>query len=340
MTGASRDIIVEDAHHRTDGEPPPEPPAEPAPAASSEAPPAAPAASLPAASAVAGPVGEVGPDLAGRETIEQIRARLAARGLLRASSTPVPQPVLPSARPRRATFSSDFEQATNAALEGEVDELDFAPAATPTTLGAAACPACGTSYGVPGDRTGFRCRSCERAWRWGICQSCDQMSLTPEKQDSWRCPLCGHFTRSWWRAPEPAAHKSSVVDRRKRALNRLEEEHRKALRRKNRRLYLVAAALVAVLAGIGGVALVRKPPSAGDVAASICSSYGRLKSDIVNGTASHDDVSARLADMERRAKDAPGNLHGAVSALAAAGPPGTAAFLVAQADVSAACEKH
>lgn len=281
-------------------------------------------------------VGELGPDLEGAETIEQIRARLAARGLLRESTTPLPD--LPITLPPRARPTSEFEEASRSILEDEVDELDYPPAAAPMTLGAAQCPACNAWVGAPGDWTGFRCRSCERSWRWGICGSCDQLSLTPEKQESWRCQLCGHFTRSWWQAPAPGPHRRAVIDRRKRILTRLEEQKRRAEKRHNRRMYIAAGVLALILLTIGGVAAVRRPPSASDVGNGVCAQFTRLKSDIVNGSASRDQVGSRIDALAKSAKGAPSAIASAAEGLKSAGPPGTAQFLVAQTTFSDACD--
>ncbi|HEX2851533.1 MAG TPA: hypothetical protein VHN98_13315 [Acidimicrobiales bacterium] len=285
-----------------------------------------------------GPVGDLGPDTEGHETIEQIRARLAARGLLRESTTPLPDLPAPAPPPMRARFTSDLDEVTRSILEDEVDQLDYAPAATPMTLGGAQCPACSAWFGVPSEATGFRCRSCERAWRWGICQSCDQLSLTPEKQDSWRCQLCGHFTRSWWQAPAPAAHRAAVVDRRKRTLKRLEDQRRKAEKRHNRRMYLVAGALATILLAMGLVTAIRRPPAASDVGHGVCAQFGHLKTDIVNGTASRDEVSSRIDTLVKAAAKAPPKVASAAAELKDAGPPGTAQFLVAQTALSDACD--
>lgn len=269
------------------------------------------------------------------QSIEAIRARLAARGLV----VQGPAVLVPDAPPRAerpvvlddVLAEAEGEHHPNAVAE---DDWDVATEGGP--LVSVACPQCRGTQLTALDITRFRCRSCERAWRWAVCERCDEVGFAIERQESWRCK-CGHFTRSWWRTDVARRDALVVVARRRDLAARTEREVVRAGMRK-RRGVIVGGALVGLVLVLGFVLSVRagdQTPAAGT--AETCRQFERLRADLGSGTLSADELAASLAAMADAAGVADPAVRDAALELAAVGSPSKAAFLIAQTNLADAC---
>ena len=264
--------------------------------------------------------------------VEAARARLAARGLLQTQPT-----VLVPKEERRPSAAEPSEEGATpdqsepqprhwaAAIE---DTWDVEPGGAEVTV---PCPRCRKDVRGPIESTRFVCAPCDRAWRWATCGSCDALTLTVERQESWRCASCGQFTRSWWRTPAARRDAAHVVARRKHEAVQAEKALVRAGMRK-RRWKLVAFAVVASTITAGAVLAVRATePSAATGTDAVCARVARL------GPSIGDHLATELPALEAEAAGAAPEVAEAVEGLRVAGPPGSASFLVARTALIDAC---
>jgi len=265
-------------------------------------------------------------------TIDDVRARLAARGLLATS----PRIVVPK-EPRPETDSlgayEGLEPGEGHWADSEFDEWDVEPGLEDVTV---RCPQCRDVYFRPIQSTRFLCPACDRAWRWAICTGCDELAFTIERQESWRCG-CGVTNRSWWRTPTAQKTAFAVVTRRKHLLI---EQERKLVREgiKKRRWKLIALAAWSAVVAIGIVVGVRMAePSEATGTATTCTQFGRLRSELASGTLSREQLDARLEELHRSSQGADESVQKGVVELRAA-TPGTSGFLIARTTLADACD--
>jgi hypothetical protein len=272
------------------------------------------------------------------EAIDAIRARLAARGLLvTGPAIVVPRGDRPERVERPVVFDDVLLEAEGEHHPNAVPEDDWDIKSENGDLVFVRCPQCRGTQQTPIDVTRFRCLTCERAWRWAICEGCDEIGFTVERQESWRCG-CGHFTRSWWRTDMAARDAFVVVARRKDALAQAEKaEVRAGMRR--RRWKLILGAVVGLLAVLVFVGLVRaNEGSAGATGTNeACRQFGILRSDLGSGTLDGDELAERLDALALAAENGNPAVQEATIELKAIGQPTKAAFLMAQTRLADAC---
>lgn len=274
-----------------------------------------------------------GPD-ADSESIEAIKARLAARGLL----VKGPAIVVPKEpRPDQPVLLDDvLAEAEGDLHPNAVPEDDWDVTSEGGALVPVRCPQCRGTQKTAVDVTRFRCHTCERAWRWAICLGCDDVAFTVERQESWRCQ-CGHFSRSWWRTDTAARDAPIVVSRRLDLAAKAEKERVRAGMRK-RRWKLVAGAgagLVSVLAFVGIVRASEPTVATGN--AQTCRLFEDFRTDLGSGTLGAGDLEERLEELLVASDGADAAIRDRVVDLAAARQPSRAAFLVASTGLADAC---
>lgn len=268
------------------------------------------------------------------ETIEAIKARLAARGLLVKGPTIV---VPRGDRPDKAVVLDDvLAEAEGDLHPNAVPEDDWDVPSEGGPLVKVRCPQCRGTQQTPVDVTRFRCLTCQRAWRWAVCHGCDDLAFTVERQESWRCG-CGHFSRSWWRTDRAARDGLIVVARRRDVAAQQERAEIRAGMRK-RRWKIIVFALVGLLSVLAFVAKVR----GGDVApaagtAETCRLFDQLRTDLGSGTLTAEELSARLEALNGAASVADAAVNAPAVELVAVGSPNKSAFLVAQTNLADAC---
>jgi hypothetical protein len=274
------------------------------------------------------------------DSVDALKARLASRGLLRTE---------PSVRIREVTDPAPAVATPIVAITPHFEPLeptvpsvdDDAEALEPEPFGPTApvrCPSCRSSQPVAVDATGFRCGTCDKVFRWAVCSSCDGLSLTIARQESWRCGHCAGYSRSWWRTAT-APKEAQEVARKKRS-DAAERERRRILERARRRRWkILLAGFLAILAcGLSAMVFTSTDASSPqDTARGVCADFTRLKSDIANGSASTAQVEAAIGDLSRRADAATPEVQLAAKELHAAGRPGDATFLVASTKLADAC---
>lgn len=289
--------------------------------------------------AVAEPAPDAEPEPpGGPETIDDIRARLAARGLL-ATSPRIEVPKEP--RPEGAetaplstfapTLPDDGEEHW---ADNDADEWDVEPGSEEVTV---RCPQCREVYFRPLESTRFACPTCDRAWRFAICEGCDVIAFTMERQESWRCGSCGHQSRSWWRTPTAPKTAIDVVARRK---HQAIEEERRLIRAgmKKRRWKLIALAVWAAVIAIGVVVGVRMAePSSATGSSVACRHFSDIRSALASGTLDRAGLDRELEALHTEAQGADDTIQKAVIDLRAA-TPGTSGFLVARTTLADACD--
>ncbi|MBW3615079.1 MAG: hypothetical protein KY439_07200 [Actinobacteria bacterium] len=271
-------------------------------------------------------------------SVEALRARLAARGLVRTEPSVRIREVVPDQpRPAPEPLPTWTEPPPDAGeTDGGVDEtLEPEPDGPRSPV---RCPTCRGTTPVAVAATGFRCPSCERVWRWAICGGCDELTLTMARQESWRCAACGNHTRSWWRT-DTAAREGAQVQRRRREDAARREQERAAATARRRRWKLVVAGilLVVVTAGVAGVVTLAGRGSPADHSRAACNRYERFRTEVVNGTLSGPRTAAALDEIRRLAVEGDPRVAQAAAELAAAGPPGTAKVLIASTKLADAC---
>ena len=279
-------------------------------------------------------------DVAQAPSIDEVRARLAERGLL--ATRPrvlVPKEPRPEGEATPLTTFApalpDDDEAHWA--EAEADAWDVEPGSEEVTV---RCPQCREVFFRPLESTRFACPTCDRAWRFAICSECDVVAMTIERQESWRCGSCNHVTRSWWRAPTAHRLAFDVVARRK---HQAVEEQRRLVREgmRKRRWKLIAFAVWSAILAIGIVVGFRMAqPSAASGTDVTCTHFNRLRSDIASGTMTASQLKNELQALQVEADDAHADVQKAVLDLTAAGAPGTSSFLIARTAVADACTLH
>lgn len=268
------------------------------------------------------------------ESIDEIKARLAARGLVATGpKIVVPKEPRPEGEAPRLTTLETFDDTEHWA-ENEADEWDVEPGGEEVTV---RCPQCREVYFRPLESTRFACPTCERAWRFAICEGCDVLAFTIERQESWRCGSCSQPNRSWWRTPTAPKAAIDVVARRK---HQLIEEQRRLVRAgmKKRRWKLIALAVWAMILAVGIVIGVRMAePSSASGSQVVCRHFERVRSDLASGTLDRNGLKRELEGMQREAEGATQEIQTGVLDLSSA-TPGTSGFLVARTNLADACD--
>ena len=270
---------------------------------------------------------------------EALRARLAARGLLRTEPSVRIREVSPG-QPRPAPAPAVEPTWTEPAPEGDDAGAD-AEALEPEPDGPRApvrCPTCRDVNSVAVAATGFACPNCRRVWRWAVCGGCKELALTVARQESWRCGTCGHLNRSWWRTETAARDRVQVQERRQEEAARRERERVLALARR-RRWKIIVAGLLLVLATAAGavVVTVGGSSSPAEHSRAACNRFERLRTQIANGTLRGAEVDAEIGEIRQLANEADPDVAAGAAQLAAAGRPGTARFLIASTEMADAC---
>lgn len=281
------------------------------------------------------PIGPDEPSAAEEEEssgIDAVLARLRERGLLvdrpvAPSAAPLPRPPAPA-----ASAASGPPQDRQRPAPG--DEWDVESQGG--VLVAVRCPKCGIDQQWPGDVTRFRCRLCQRAWRWAVCERCGELGFPLENQEIWRCRSCGHFSRAWWRTSGAARDALVVVARRRQLVTAAYRQGAKAVRRRWILVAAVAAAVTALVA-VAALALVggSTAPAAGTD--ETCRQFERLRSDLGSGTLEAAALRERLEALQTASGGASPAVASAVAKLVSVGRPSEAAFLVAQTELADAC---
>lgn len=276
----------------------------------------------------------------GAPGIEEVRARLAARGLL-ATSPAIVVPKEP--RPEHAeevtplvpwTPSVPVDDDSPHWAQSDGDEWDVEGGGAEVRV---RCPGCREVRVRHLESTRLPCPTCDRTWRWAVCRGCDELALTLERQESWRCGPCGHFTRSWWRTPAAARDATEVVSRRKHQAM-LDERARVRAGIRKRRWKLVALAVWAAVVALVIVVGVRMAePSSARGTAVACAHVDRLTGDLAGGALTPGELDAELDELQRESQGADRRVSDAVVELRAAGRPGTSSFLLARTALTDAC---
>lgn len=260
--------------------------------------------------------------------LEEVRARLEARGLLRTGGG--------SAAPLRLPEVASSTIVLPDAGDGRVSSEAVVVAGAP--LVAVACPSCSAGRHVGINRTGFECSSCQEAWRWAICGDCDRLALTSERQESWRCRACDGLMRSWWKTSLPTDEPTRVIRRRTEqyathAATAVVHEQRSASRRT-----LVRAAAVALLVVLAASAFTVLRAAGRVESGAPCGQFERLVGRIQTGTLQGEAARAELqalADASRNRAD----LRVAATAMAAAPSVMSTEFAVARTTFQDACAR-
>ena len=266
-------------------------------------------------------------------SLDEVRARLSARGLI-ASAPPILIPKVPRPEPAEPLVPVQPSEPKEAHwAESERDGWDVEPG--PERV-AVACPQCRTKVDVPVEATRVPCEPCDRMWRFAVCQRCDELSLTMERQESWRCSHCGEFTRSWWRTEGATYVAPRVIGRRRDQLAKEERERiREGMRRRRWKL-VVFAAVAAVLAGVI-VGAGRAAESAGPTGAEVACPHFR---DILEGVATGRMPQAELdQELELLASEAgdEAELAQPIAELQASSVPTSPGFIAARGVLVDAC---
>ena len=267
-------------------------------------------------------------------SVDEIKARLQARGLL-ASGPAIVIPKEPRPEPAPGSENEPAPVVPDEVhwSESERDEWDVEPGDDRTTV---ACPRCRTTLDVPLEATRVRCDDCERTWRYAVCDGCNELSLTVERQESWCCAKCGAYSRSWWRTDTPEYLSKRVLGKR---LEVHAEQQRAIVREgmRARRWKLIVFAIVCALlaAVIVGVTRASEPgaPAGRDVA---CGHFRELLEAIAAGNTSQTQIDEKLEQIETEAgNDA--ELSGPISDLRASSVPTSGGFVVARSALIDAC---
>lgn len=274
---------------------------------------------------------------------DAVRARLAARGVLRTSPSvrirdvtesaprvePEPSPAVP--------ISGEEEPSPVDALLSDAEALEPDPGGPSIEV---SCLSCRSRQDVSVAATGYRCRTCTRVWRWATCDACGQLEVTLARQESWRCRECGATTRSWWRTPGARRHAETITDRRQ--VEAAEERRARALaalRRQRTRLVVgvvVAALLIAFVVVAGRVG--RSADDTLDAtSAATCAAFDDLAADLAANSVPPAALRARLDELAVSAADADEGLRIAAERLAASGRPGDPTFDDARNDLARRC---
>jgi hypothetical protein len=269
--------------------------------------------------------------------MDELRERLKARGLV-TDAVPV---VIPKAPRPAAPEPTDAPGADGAAEDGEAhwaespyDSWDVEPGPETTDV---ACPRCREIVTVPVEATRLTCATCDRTWRYVVCDHCDHLDLTVERQESWRCLRCGTFSRSWWRTPSARLLAIKVTTRRRDAIV---QEQRRLVREgmRLRRWKLIAFAVCAALAAAVFVVATRAAePDVASGTDAACSHFRRILEDVSAGRMDTRTLDAELVTLQREAEGGPPQLGSAVTDMRAASGATSPEFITARATFVDAC---
>lgn len=261
--------------------------------------------------------------------LDEVRARLAERGLLREESHKVESSVADLDRAARPAPVIPKPQRPKVRPADERDDLGV------VTIG---CPACAHRQPAPVEETRFRCDGCRIRWVWAICSSCRTLAVVDDDVPSWSCPTCDGSNRSWWHLDERNEAVKVSAERRHLARDREEQRARAGVRRRARKLIGSLAALVVVVLGAVLVVSVSGGPTPEEAAGSICRQFTTLRSEISNGAISKSAMRGMLGDLQEEAKSATADLQSAAAlAVDTAGDPGSSQFKQAMTEVEDAC---
>ena len=212
------------------------------------------------------------------DRLEDVKARLEARGMLRTATQPVALPEIISSP---AIVLHDAGDGTASAMSA----TSSATAVAGAPMADVRCPGCTAIRPVGVNRTGFECRSCRDGWRWAICSHCDRMVVTHEGQDTWRCRVCDGLTRAWWRTTRPTDEPSRIIRRRAQQFAELRVEADIAVRRETTRRAAWRSTAIAAVGAIAAAALLVIANSTFNGAGSgaACGAFHRISGQIQSG---------------------------------------------------------
>lgn len=269
--------------------------------------------------------------------LEQVRARLAERGLLRDEAAkiddtavdggaPAPAPAVrtpPTPAPPRAPQRPRVRPAD------ERDELGS------VTIG---CPACAHRQQAPVEDSRFRCDDCRIRWVWAICRSCRLLAVVDDDIPSWSCPGCQQSNRSWWHADPGNEEIKVTAERRLLADQREQQRVREGIRRRARKTAGWLATLVVLTLAAVLVVQVSGPPSGQEAAGPVCHRFRALQSEISNGSLTLPEMQMQIGDLSERSEGATAEVQSAAALLADAGErPGGVEFKRALTEFGDAC---
>lgn len=266
-------------------------------------------------------------------SLDEVRARLAARGLI-ASAPPILIPKEPRPEPAEPLVPvAPTEPKESHWAESERDGWDVEPTAERTSV---TCPQCRDRVDVALEATRVPCERCDRSWRFAVCEHCDELSLTMERQESWRCSHCGEFTRSWWRTENATYVAPRVIGRRRDQLAREERERvREGMRR--RRWKLIAFAVVAAIVAGGIVQAGRAAESDGPKGAEVaCPHFREILEGVATGRLAQGQLDGELERLAEEVGDDP-ELAAPVADLQASSTPTSPGFIAARGTLVDAC---
>lgn len=234
--------------------------------------------------------------------LDEVRARLAARGLI-ASAPAIVIPKEPRPDPPAPASSFEQEQQQEAHwAESDRDGWDVEPGPERVRV---PCPQCHDLVDVAVEATRVPCERCDRMWRFAVCQHCDELHLTMERQESWRCSHCKEFTRSWWRTEGAAYVAPRVIGRRR---DQLAKEERARVREGMRRRRWKLVAFAAVAAVVAGIILGagRAAESAGPTGAAVaCPHFRDILEGVASGRLSQEQLEDELDQLGHEAGEEP-----------------------------------
>lgn len=265
--------------------------------------------------------------------VAAIRARLAARGLVRQE---------PSVRIREITHAGPGPAPVVRIIPDVATDLDDEDDAIAFESGGPAsvvdCPSCRRRQPVPIRATGFGCVSCAKVWRWSVCGGCDHLSLNLARQESWRCRHCGASTRSWWRTATATRDAEAII--RRRQSETADQRRARAFRALRRwRWHLVLAGVAAAVAA-GGVVIVSGDDgraAAGGPTRAVCASFDDVRTQAADARTDPAALRSSIDFLAASALDATDAVRTAAQRFAASGRPGDETFATALGDLARAC---
>jgi hypothetical protein len=262
------------------------------------------------------------------EDRESLRARLAAKGLVRDQPAINIRELAGDAPPRQVVFEPEPIITTgNKILDDELGDPEELEPELPGPTSEVRCASCRTKQRVPDTATGYRCASCAKVWRWAECSSCHDLNLTIARQESWRCTGCGSHTRSWWRTPTKAAEHRRTAEAR--ATDAAERRRREAYEKARRRGWMVLAvgAIAIIATAFGAVTFTRNaaPVVARGANAKVCEAFRDVQRSI-NGNGDPAERRAALDALAAESVDAIDRIRLPAQRLAGAGQPGDKPF--------------
>jgi hypothetical protein len=257
------------------------------------------------------------------------RSRDVTDAPLRPEPQPAPPPEAPDDQPR--SF-----------LDTVLDDAEVLEPEPPGPTTSVRCLSCRADQEVALQATGYRCTTCTRVWRWAVCGSCDELSVTLARQESWRCRSCGASTRSWWRTPDAPRQAIEVANRRRLdAAKHRRTQAQAALRRQRARLIAGAGAVGLIVAAV--LVVGRLNATGDDVAvntsAATCAAFHDLEADIARNAVPPAAIRTRLDELARNAADAEDAVRIGAERLASSGRPGDATFEEVKAQLAGLCRR-